>query len=284
MGWERPILTDSGGFQVVSLAAAGRAEVMEEGVQFSDPRGATHRLTPEDAIELQARLAPDVMMTLDQPLPFPAGFDAQREATDRTHRWAARCRSAWTSADVALFGIVQGGFDVELRKQSARFIGDLDFPGYGIGGLSLGEPKEQTRECTLACNAELGVSRPRYLMGVGSEPEMLDAIEAGIDLFDCAWPTRLARTGAVLVGAGRANIRRAAFADDFGPLEQGCDCRACRDHSRAYVRHLYLRGELLGLRLLTMHNLRHLLSLLRGARAAVLAGTFGEFRAGRINI
>ena len=276
MGWKGNILTDSGGFQAVSLARSGAARVHDGGIEFTDGDGA-QRLTPELAIEVQERLAPDIMMALDHPLDFPATAAGVAVATERTHRWADRCAAAWSRGRTELFGIVQGGFDPGARAQSAGAIRDIGFPGYGIGGLSLGESPELSRELTLAVNAVLEPDKPRYLMGVGSEPEILAAIDAGVDLFDCVWPTRLARTGAILVGAGRLNIRRHALADDHGPLEAGCACPACARHSRAQVRYLFMRGELLGHRLLTMHNLHHILELVRQARAAILAGGYAEF-------
>jgi queuine tRNA-ribosyltransferase len=285
MGWRGNLLTDSGGYQAVSLARAGLAKVGEDGVDFAaDPSSGQPAalLTPELAIAIQERLAPDVMMVLDQPVGYPASVDETEAATARTHRWAARCMAAWSRGATELFGIVQGGFDAGLRRESARAIRALGFPGYGIGGLSLGEPATVMAELTPVVTAELEPDKPRYLMGVGSEPELLAAIGAGIDLFDCVWPTRLARTGAALVGAGRLNIMAAAVAGEPGPLEAGCGCVACARHTRAQLRHLFLRGELLGYRLLTIHNLHHTLELLRAARLSILAGGFQEFAAARL--
>ncbi|MGI8608109.1 MAG: tRNA guanosine(34) transglycosylase Tgt [Candidatus Dormibacteria bacterium] len=277
-GWTGNFLTDSGGYQVVSLARVGRARVEEEGVVFDG--GA--RLTPEDAVRVQEALAPDVMMALDQPVGFPASPEATAEATWRTHRWAERCRAAWSRGPTELWGIVQGGFDLFLRKESSLALRELDLPGYAIGGLSLGEPSAASSDCLEECTNLLPSDRPRYLMGVGTEREMLAAIAAGVDLFDCVWPTRLARTGAALVGAGRINLVSSRFADQFGPLEPGCGCPACARHTRAEIRHLLRRGELLGYRLLTMHNLHHSLELTRGARRAVLEGSFAEFTVRRL--
>lgn len=268
MGWSRPILTDSGGFQAVSLARAGTARVEEAGVRFDDGG----LLTPEAAVELQQRMGADIAMALDQPLDFPAGVDAQLEATARTHRWAERCRAAWDPRQGALFGIVQGGFDAALRRESAAAIRALDFPGYGIGGLSMKEPPEVMAPLLEAAVAGLEPHKPRYLMGVGSGPELVASVASGVDLFDCVWPTRLARTGTVLVAGGRYNLLNTRFAEDAAPLEEGCDCPACRRHSRAGARYMFQRGELLGLRLLTLHNLHHLLALLRGLRATIMAG------------
>jgi queuine tRNA-ribosyltransferase len=281
MGWSGNILTDSGGFQAVSLVRAGVAAVDDGGIDFSTDAG-TQRLTPEGAVGIQERLAPDVMMTLDHPLYFPAAAEEAAAATARTHRWAERCAAAWSRGSTELFGIVQGGFESATRSASAQTIRAIGFPGYGIGGLSLGEPADLSLELILVANAILEVGKPRYLMGVGSEPEMLDAIGAGVDMFDCVWPTRLARTGAILVGAGRVNIKGRALADDHGPLELGCACPACTRHGRAQVRYLFMRGELLGYRLLTIHNVHHVLELVRGARAAILAGGYAEFVRARL--
>ncbi|HEV3232324.1 MAG TPA: tRNA guanosine(34) transglycosylase Tgt [Candidatus Dormibacteraeota bacterium] len=284
-GWEGNLLTDSGGYQAVSLArrpAVPGASVSDAGVEFADPAGTRRLLTPEAAVEIQQALAPDVMMVLDQPLSYPAGAARAADAAARTHAWAARCQAAWSSPRSELFGIVQGGFDPTLRAQSARAVRALGFPGYGIGGLSLDEPPDLQRALTLAVTAELEPDKPRYLMGLGSQPELLAAVAAGCDLFDCVWPTRLARTGTALVGPGRLNLRRSALAGDPRPLEDGCGCAACQRHTRAQLHFLHLRGELLAHRLLTIHNLHHLLTLMRQARAAILAGTFEAFAAARL--
>jgi queuine tRNA-ribosyltransferase len=282
-GWLGNILTDSGGYQAVSFDRAGTATVDDDGVHFRDPRGEVRNLTPEVAIAIQEQMAPDVMMPLDHPVRYPAAPGAANAATERTHRWAARCHEAWSGGPTELFGIVQGGFDPELRRQSARAIDAMDFAGNAIGGLSLGEPASLGRDLAMVVNRDLAVDKPRYLMGVGSEPELLDAIAAGVDLFDCVWPTRLARTGSALVGPGRISISNAAHSEDPSPLEPGCACAACRRHSRAQLRYLFLRGELLGYRLLTIHNLHHTLELTRLARAAILAGEFAQFQTARIN-
>jgi queuine tRNA-ribosyltransferase len=281
MGWRAGILTDSGGFQAVSLARAGRASVDDDGIDFASRAGGA-RLTPELAIEVQERLAPDVMMTLDHPLDFPTTEAEAATATQRTHRWAGRCAAAWTRGPTELFGIVQGGFTTAARIDSAEAIRAIGFPGYGIGGLSLGEPAGMTKELILAVNAVLEPEKPRYLMGVGSERELLAAVGSGVDIFDCVWPTRLARTGTALVGAGRLTVRAQALAADPKPLEPGCTCLACARHTRAQVRYLFLRGELLGYRLLTIHNLAHTLELLRQARRAILDGRYSSFVAARL--
>jgi queuine tRNA-ribosyltransferase len=280
-GWEQNILTDSGGYQVVSLARTGSATVDEAGAVFDAPDG-RRVLSPETAIEVQEALAPDVAMTLDQPVLYPVSMESARNATERTHRWAARCIQAWTRGATELFGIVQGGFDLQLRQESARVINAMGFPGYGIGGLSLGEPVGLGHELLLSTTEALDVDKPRYLMGVGSEPELLRAIGAGVDLFDCVWPTRLARTGTVLVGSGRINLRSASFAAQAAPIEPDCGCPACTGYSRAALRLMHLRGSLLGHRLCTLHNLQHTLDLVRRARAAILDRRFDEFAAERV--
>jgi queuine tRNA-ribosyltransferase len=281
-GWGGNVLTDSGGYQAVSLQRAASASVDDDGVRFRDGAGEERLLGPELAIEVQEQLAPDVMMALDQPVDYPASTAEVAMATERTHRWAERCLRAWSRGPTELFGIVQGGFDPGLREHSARVIDAMGFPGFGIGGLSLGEPAELAGELLPVVMRELAVDKPRYLMGVGSEPEMLRAIAMGVDLFDCVWPTRLARTGAALVGAGRINITNAVHAATSAPIEDGCACLACRGHSRAQLRYLFLRGELLGYRLLTIHNLQHTLEMTRLARAAILAGEFDNFRSRRV--
>jgi queuine tRNA-ribosyltransferase len=281
-GWSGNFLTDSGGYQAVSLARIGRATVGEEGVSF-EAEGGARTLTPESAVAVQEALAPDVMMVLDQPIGYPATIEATRSATDRTHRWARRCLDAWSRGPTQLWGIVQGGFDPALREQSTALLAGLDFPGYAIGGLSMGEPGREADPLLRLCTVALPPDRPRYLMGVGSEREMLAAIAAGVDLFDCVWPTRLARTGAALVGPGRINLVGGAHVADFAPIEEGCDCVACARHSRAHVRHLVRRGELLGYRLLTIHNLHHTLELARKARQAILEGHFEAFRGDRLH-
>jgi queuine tRNA-ribosyltransferase len=280
-GWRANILTDSGGYQAVSLGRAGTARVDDDGVRFVDQKGVERLLSPERAIAVQEELAPDVMMALDHPVAYHESAGAQA-STERTRRWAERCLAAWSRGPTELFGIVQGGFDPELRRQSARSIEAMGFPGHGIGGLSLGEPSRIGRDLVRVVTGELAADKPRYLMGVGSEPEMLDAISAGVDLFDCVWPTRLARTGSALVGSGRVNITNAVHAGDPAPLEELCPCLACSSHSRAQLRYLFLRGELLGYRLLTIHNLHHTLEMTRLARAAIISGEFEAFQSERI--
>jgi queuine tRNA-ribosyltransferase len=276
MGWDRPILTDSGGFQVFSLADLRRVD--DDGVTFtSHLDGSTHRLTPERAMEIQALLGSDVAMAFDQ-LVDPGQPRAQvAEAMERTHRWAERSLAARGRPDQAVFGIVQGGVDPELRHASVGAIAGLPFDGIAIGGLSVGESKAQMA-ATLAVVAEsLGDdARPRYLMGVGSPVDFFTAIEHGIDLFDCVLPTRVARTGQVWTDAGRLNLRNAAFMDDPEPIDPDCACEACRNHSRAYLAHLFRARELLAYRLASVHNVTWTLELLRRIRGALADGSFGS--------
>ena len=276
MAWDGAILTDSGGYQVFSLAPFRR--VADEGVTFrSHVDGSQHFLTPELAVRYQEALGSDVMMVLDE----CAAHDASREkiaaAMERTHRWAERCRRAW-GRDNALYAIVQGGLFPDLRWQSAETLAALDFPGYGIGGLSLGEPKEVTLEMVSLSTSCLPENKPRYLMGVGAPEDIVEGVGRGIDIFDSALPTRVARNGAIFTRHGRINIRRPAYVKLDAPLDPGCDCYTCRTFTAAYVSHLFRSEELLALRLATIHNLRFIANLVRGLRGAILDGTFAAFR------
>lgn len=276
MGWGGPLLTDSGGFQVFSLT--GLRKVDAEGVTFrSHLDGSTHRLTPEKAVALQEQLGADIIMCLDE-CPEPTDRSYNEEALVRTHAWAARCRQAQRRDDQALFGVVQGGIFPDLRRASAKYIAGLDFPGYGIGGLSVGEPKEEMHymlEVTVPCLPE---ERPRHLLGVGSPEDLFECVARGIDMFDCVLPTRLARNGAVLTPTGRINLRNACYSDDPAPIVEGCACYTCRNFCRAYLRHLIKAREILGLHLTTLHNLYFTLDLVRRMREAILAGAFSELR------
>lgn len=277
MAWKRPILTDSGGFQIFSLAAL--SEVNDKGVIFrSHLDGSEHLFTPEKAIEIQEKLGGDIIMCLDECTPNPAGYDYENKALERTHHWAERCKRAQTRDDQALFGIVQGGTFPDLRRKSAEFLTSLDFPGYAIGGLSVGEAKETTRQMVDLTVSLLPEGRPRYLMGVGSPADLFDYVARGVDIFDCVLPTRLARNGTVFVRTGRLNLRNARFADDPRPIEEGCQCYTCRNFSRAYLRHLIQSEEILGLCLTTLHNLYFILKLMREMREAILDGTFAAFK------
>lgn len=278
MGWDGPILTDSGGFQVFSLAHLRKVD--EEGVSFtSHLDGSTHRLTPEGAMAIQALLGSDVAMAFDQLVDPGLPRSRVAEAMDRTHRWASRSLAARGRRDQAVFGIIQGGVDPELRRASVAAIAGLPFDGIAIGGLSVGESKAEMA-ATLSVVAEaLGSDdRPRYLMGVGSPIDFFTAVEHGVDLFDCVLPTRVARTGQVWTDAGRLNLRNAALQDDPGPLDPSCRCEACANHSRAYLAHLFRAKELLAYRLATTHNVTWTLGLMRRLRASLADGSFGELR------
>ena len=277
MGWRGPILTDSGGFQVFSLESLRK--VSDEGVVFrSHIDGSEHVFSPEKSIEIQERLGADIIMALDE-CPDPLNYEYNRAALGRTHRWAERCLHAHTRADQALFGILQGGIFPDLREESARFLTALDFPGYAVGGLSVGEPKEKTWEVLDFTVPLLPRDKPRYLMGVGSPEDLFEGVERGIDIFDCALPTRLARNGALFTSHGRINLRKAEFAEVATPVEDGCTCYACRHFSLAYLHHLYKAKEILGLRLNTIHNVHFVLELMRRIRAALQKGTFAQLKA-----
>jgi queuine tRNA-ribosyltransferase len=276
MQWNGPILTDSGGFQVFSLGDL--RELDEEGVTFrSHIDGSTHRLTPERAVAIQENLGADIIMVLDE-CADPTDQDYIVEAMERTHRWAARSRSAQTRQDQALFGIVQGGIDPELRRQSAEFLVDLDFPGYAIGGLSVGESKPEMLSTLDVVDPLLPYGKPRYLMGVGTPEDLVEGVARGIDMFDCVLPTRVARHGAALTRQGRLNMRNAIHTKDPNPIDADCGCYACRHFSRAYVRHLVKAEEILGHQLLSIHNLYTLVRLAQDMRAAIVAGQFEAFR------
>lgn len=278
MNWDRPILTDSGGFQVFSLSDL--RNIKEEGVTFrSHIDGSKHVFTPELAVKIQNDLGSDIMMSFDECIPFPSDFEYTRKSVERTTRWAARCKEAHKNTEKqALFGIVQGGIYPELREQSARELVKLDFPGYSIGGLSVGEPAEdmyRMLECTVPLLPE---DRPRYLMGVGSPDYLIEGAIRGIDMFDCVLPTRIGRNGTVMTHRGRIIARDAKYARDFGPLDPECDCYVCRNYTRAYIRHLLKAQEVLGIRLTTWHNLYFLLDLMKNVRQAIIDDRLGDFR------
>ncbi len=277
MNWDKPILTDSGGFQVFSLSELRK--LTEEGAAFqSHLDGSRHMFTPENVVATQEALGPDIMMVLDECTPYPADEEYTRHSMERTHRWAARAKAAQTREDMALFGIVQGGMYPELRKISANAIADLDFPGNAIGGLSVGEPKPMMYDMLDVTVPELPETKPRYLMGVGSADCLVEGVARGVDMFDCVLQTRIARNGTAMVRAGRLVVRNAEYARDFRPIEEGCDCYTCKNHSRAYIRHLIKANEILGATLLTIHNIRFSVRLMEEIRAHILAGDFAEFR------
>jgi queuine tRNA-ribosyltransferase len=280
MGWDGPILTDSGGYQVFSLAALRR--VTDEGVLFrSHLDGSEHFLTPEEAMEVQLVLGSDVMMVLDECPPSDAGRGAVEEAVARTTAWAERCRAraGESGPGRGVFGIVQGGVYPDLRRESARALVSIGFDGYAIGGLGLGEGRGAMLEAVEATVAWLPPDRPRYFMGLGTPAEMIAVMARGVDMFDCVLPTRLGRHGTAITRHGYVVVRNARYAKDFGPLEEGCDCYACRNFSRAYVRHLVAAREILGLRLCTHHNLTFLHRVTKEAREAISAGGFADWSA-----
>ena len=277
MGWDGALLTDSGGYQIFSLAPLCR--INDDGVTFrSHIDGGEHFMTPELAVRYQEALGADVMMVLDECIAYGGSREKVRRAMMRTHRWAERCRQAQERRDQALYAIVQGGIYPELRRESAEFLTALDFPGYAIGGLSIGEPKETTLAMTEATASLLPAAKPRYLMGVGAPEDIVAGVARGIDIFDSALPTRVARNGALFTGQGRRNIRNAAFARQDSPIDPDCDCYACRNFTAAYLNHLFKSGEILGLRLATLHNLRFISNLMRKIRSAISDGTFDAFR------
>ncbi len=278
MAWDGAILTDSGGYQVFSLSPL--VKVSDEGVKFrSHIDGSEHFLTPELAVEYQEKLGADVIMVLDECSAYGDSFQKVKSAMERTHRWAERCKQAHRRPDQQLFAIVQGGTYSELRKQSVEFLTSLDFPGYAIGGLSVGEPKETMYAITQETASLLPADKPRYLMGVGSPEDLVEGVAWGIDMFDCALPTRVARNGALFTGRGRKNIRNAVFSQMDMPIDPDCDCYTCRTFSAAYLHHLFKAEELLVYRLATIHNLRFISNLMAKMRNAILDGAFNEFRA-----
>jgi queuine tRNA-ribosyltransferase len=277
MAWDRPILTDSGGFQVVSLGDL--REIDEDGVTFrSHLDGSLQRFTPEHAIAVQEALGSDIAVCLDQPVPPHASSrSVVADATARTHRWAERCLAAHRRPDQALFGIIQGGLEPDLRAESARVLSALPFDGLCIGGLAGDETPEQRRAALDVVVPLLDSDpRPRYLMGLGSPLDLLDAVDAGVDLFDSVLPARVARNGTLWVPEGKLNLRNSRFLDDPTPVQEGCRCRLCRTHSRAYLAHLFRANELLAYRLATCHNLTFTLDFMAGIRSAIAAGTFPE--------
>ncbi|WP_067093334.1 tRNA guanosine(34) transglycosylase Tgt [Synechococcus sp. MIT S9508] len=275
MGWNGPMLTDSGGFQVFSLGDLNRID--DQGVDFRNPRnGSRILLTPERSMEIQMALGADVAMAFDQCPPYPATENDVEEASRRTHAWLERCVSAHQKSDQALFGIVQGGCFPHLRDASARAVAGFDLPGIAIGGVSVGEPVDDMHRIVRQVTPLLPNDRPRYLMGIGTLREMSVAVANGIDLFDCVLPTRLGRHGTALVGGERWNLRNARFRHDHTPLDPSCPCQACLQHSRSYLHHLIRSDELLGLTLLSLHNLTHLIRFTTAMGQAIKDGCFSE--------
>ncbi|MEC1627223.1 tRNA guanosine(34) transglycosylase Tgt [Bacillus mojavensis] len=278
MNWDRAILTDSGGFQVFSLSKFRNIE--EEGVHFRNHlNGDKLFLSPEKAMEIQNALGSDIMMAFDECPPYPAEYDYMKRSVERTSRWAERCLNAHARQDEqGLFGIVQGGEYEDLRTQSAKDLISLDFPGYAIGGLSVGEPKDVMNRVLEFTTPLLPKDKPRYLMGVGSPDALIDGAIRGVDMFDCVLPTRIARNGTVFTAEGRLNMKNAKFERDFRPIDEECDCYTCKNYTRAYIRHLIRCNETFGLRLTTYHNLHFLLHLMEQVRQAIREGRLGDFR------
>ena len=278
MNWNKGILTDSGGFQVFSLADL--RNIKEEGVYFRNHlNGQKLFLSPEKAINIENALGADIIMSFDECPPFFESYDYIKKSVERTSRWAERGLKAHKYPDrQGLFGIVQGGGHKDLRQQSARDLVSLDFPGYSIGGLSVGESKAEMNNVLEFTTPLLPENKPRYLMGVGSPDALIDGVIRGVDMFDCVYPTRVARNGMAMTWHGRLNIRNAQYAHDWGPLEEGCQCYTCKNYSRAYLRHLYKAEEILALRLVTYHNLYFLLEFMRQMRKAILEDRFPQFR------
>lgn len=278
MHWDRGILTDSGGFQVFSLGELRK--ITEEGVTFrSHIDGSKQFLSPEISVEVQTALGSDIVMAFDECVPYPADYDYTKQSLDRTLRWAKRCKDAMTRDDQGLFGIVQGGMYKELRIESAETLVEMDFPGYAVGGLSVGEPKELMYEMLEFSTEHLPQDKPRYLMGVGTPDCLVEGVARGIDMFDCVFPTRVARNGMAMTWTGRLVMKNKVFTHDHEVLEQGCGCYACRNgYTRAYIRHLVRAGEIFGLRLLTLHNLYFLQAFMQAMREAIVESRFVEFR------
>lgn len=278
MNWKKPILTDSGGFQIFSLATLNK--VKQEGVEFqSHIDGSKHFLTPENVIRIQRTLNPDIIMPLDECVKYPAQREYTEKSVELTREWAARSKKAWPSdAANLLFGIVQGGMYADLRKLSARQLVDLDFSGYAIGGLSVGEPNDLMYEILNETLPGLPEEKPRYLMGVGLPMDLFEAVSQGVDMFDCVVPTRNGRNATVFTRHGKLLLRGASYIRDFRPIEEGCACYACRNHTRAYIRHLFNADEYLAGRLASLHNLTFFIQLLESMRLAIEENRFVEFR------
>ena len=277
MNYKRGMLTDSGGFQVFSLGEMRK--ITEEGVMFrSHIDGSKQFLSPEVSVRVQEELGADIAMAFDECIPYPSDFNYTKKSTERTTRWAERCLKAHTRPDQALFGIVQGGMFPELRKMSAESLLEMDFAGYGIGGLSVGEPKPVMYDMLDQTTDWMNKQKARYLMGVGTPDCIVEGVNLGVDMFDCVFPTRVARNGTAMTARGRLVIRNAVYAEDFRPIDENCSCYTCRNFSRAYIRHLFKAEETFGLRLLSIHNLHFLLDFAKKIRDSIEQDRFAEFR------
>ena len=276
MNWDRPILTDSGGFQVFSLGKL--RTITEEGVEFrSYIDGSKNYISPEISIDIQEALGSDIMMAFDECCPYPSDYEYTKKSMERTTRWAKRCKEHQTTDNQVIFGIIQGGFYKDLRDISTQQLIDLDFPGYAIGGISVGEPKEKFLEILNYTTPKMPENKPRYLMGVGTPDYLIEAALSGIDMCDCVLPTRIARHGTAMTSKGKIVVRNAAYAEDFTPLDDECDCYTCKNYTRAYIRHLVNTNEILGMRLLSIHNLRFLTNLMDKVRIEIENDNLANF-------
>ena len=277
MNWHGPILTDSGGFQVFSLSALNK--ITEEGVEFrSHLDGSKHFIGPEQSMQIQMDLGSDIIMAFDECLKYPATEEQIRASMDMTLRWLQRSKDAMTRKESLLFGIVQGGLEVEMRKESLRKTIEIDLPGYALGGFSVGEPIELMHNLVREVAPLMPEHKPRYLMGVGTPLDLILAVDSGMDMFDCVMPTRVARNGTLFTWQGRISIKRNEYKEDPSPLDPECDCYTCKHYSKAYLRHVYMAEEIISARLNTIHNLHFYLQLLNKAREHILKGTWVEFR------
>ena len=277
MNWDRPILTDCGGFQVFSLAAL--RTITEDGVEFrSHLDGSKHFFSPESVIKTEEDLGADIIMSFDECVEYPASYEYTKQSMERTTRWAKRCKAAQKRDDQAIFGIIQGGFYEDLRKQSAEDLIALDFPGYAIGGISVGEPKEEFLKMLYFTAPLMPENKPRYLMGVGTPDYLIESALAGIDMCDCVLPTRIARNGTAMTWNGKVVVRNATYERDWGPLDPECDCYTCKNYTRAYIRHLIKTNEILGVRLLSIHNINFLTKLIEKVRIEIEHDNLLEFK------
>ena len=278
MNWDRPILTDCGGFQVFSLSDL--RQISEEGVEFkSHLDGSKHMFTPEKVMEIENALGADIIMSFDECCPYPSTYEYTKNSMERTTRWAKRCIKAHARPDEqGLFGIIQGGFFKDLREKSAKDLIELDFPGYAVGGISVGEPKEEFLDILRFTTPLMPENKPRYLMGVGTPDYLIEAAMAGIDMCDCVLPTRIARNGTAMTSHGKVVVRNATYERDWGPLDPECDCYTCKNYTRAYIRHLVKANEILGVRLLSIHNLRFLTRLMETIRTEIENDNLANFK------
>ena len=283
MNWDRPILTDSGGFQVFSLGDL--RTISEEGVLFkSHLDGSKHIFTPESVMKTEEDLGADIIMAFDECCPYPSTYEYTKNSMERTTRWAKRCKEAHITTDKqALFGIIQGGFYKDLRDKSLEDLAELDLPGYAIGGISVGEPKDEFLDILYYTTPKMPKDKPRYLMGVGDPIDIIEGVSRGVDMFDCVLPTRIARHGNAFTRNGKLNIKNAKYKEDFTPLEENCDCYTCKNYSKAYIRHLIVCNEMLGGRLLSIHNIRFLIRLTEELREAIKNDKFMEYKNSFIN-